>query len=66
MSGETLPATLALPAHHVTRDVHADASRRGVARVRDLLARFGHTTNRFCYIKAEAGDQITYTSHAAT
>jgi hypothetical protein len=28
--------------------------------------RFGHTTNRFCYIKAEAGDQVTYTSHAAT
>jgi hypothetical protein len=28
--------------------------------------KFGHTTNRFCYIKAEAGDQITYTSHAAT
>jgi hypothetical protein len=28
--------------------------------------RFGHVTNRFCYIKAEAGDQITFTSHAAT
>lgn len=28
--------------------------------------RFGHKTNHLCYIKAEAGDQITYTSHAAT
>jgi hypothetical protein len=28
--------------------------------------RIGHTTNRFCYIKAEAGEQVTYTSHAAT
>ena len=28
--------------------------------------RFGHVTNRFCYIKAEAGDQVTFTSHAAT
>ena len=28
--------------------------------------RIGHTTNRLCYIKAEAGDQITFTSHAAT
>jgi hypothetical protein len=26
----------------------------------------GHVTNRLCYIKAEAGDQITFTSHAAT
>ena len=28
--------------------------------------RFGHATNRFCYIKAESGDQVTFTSHAAT
>ncbi len=28
--------------------------------------RIGHVTNRVCYIKAEAGDQVTYTSHAAT
>jgi hypothetical protein len=28
--------------------------------------RIGHTTNRLCYIKAEAGEQITFTSHAAT
>lgn len=28
--------------------------------------KFGHTTNRVCYIKAESGDQLTYTSHAAT
>ncbi len=28
--------------------------------------RIGHVTNRFCYIKAEKGDQVTYTSHAAT
>lgn len=27
---------------------------------------FGHPTNRFCYIKGESGDQVTYTSHAAT
>jgi hypothetical protein len=29
-------------------------------------ARIGHATNRFCYVKAEASDQVTYTSHAAT
>ena len=29
-------------------------------------ARFGHTSNRACYIKAEAGDRTTWTSHAAT
>jgi hypothetical protein len=28
--------------------------------------RIGHVTNRLCYIKAETGDQVTYTSHAAT
>jgi uncharacterized protein with PCYCGC motif len=28
--------------------------------------RFGHTSNRACYIKAERGDQVTFTSHAAT
>jgi hypothetical protein len=26
----------------------------------------GHTSNRSCYIKQEAGDRITFTSHAAT
>lgn len=26
----------------------------------------GHTSNRSCYIKAEAGDRVTFTSHAAT
>ncbi len=26
----------------------------------------GHTSNRSCYVKAERGRQITYTSHAAT
>jgi len=29
-------------------------------------ARFGHTSNRSCYIKAEAADRTTWTSHAAT
>ena len=42
---------------------------------RDLLSaipctcgceRFGHTSNRSCYVKAERGDQVTFTSHAAT
>ncbi|HMH49844.1 MAG TPA: PCYCGC motif-containing (lipo)protein [Candidatus Acidoferrum sp.] len=28
--------------------------------------RIGHVNNRLCYIKAEKGDQVTYTSHAAT
>ena len=28
--------------------------------------RFGHTSNRSCYVKAEQGDQVTFTSHAAT
>jgi Protein of unknown function with PCYCGC motif len=28
--------------------------------------RFGHTSNRACYVKAERGDQVTFTSHAAT
>ena len=28
--------------------------------------RFGHTSNRSCYVKAERGDQVTFTSHAAT
>jgi hypothetical protein len=28
--------------------------------------RIGHVTNRLCYIKAETGDRVTYTSHAAT
>ena len=27
---------------------------------------FGHATNRFCYVKAERGDERTFTSHAAT
>jgi hypothetical protein len=27
---------------------------------------FGHTSNRSCYIKAETGDRVTWTSHAAT
>ena len=27
---------------------------------------FGHVTNRLCYIKAESGDEVTFTSHAAT
>ena len=26
----------------------------------------GHTNNRFCYVKAERGDERTFTSHAAT
>ena len=26
----------------------------------------GHTSNRSCYVKAEAGNQVTFTSHAAT
>ena len=26
----------------------------------------GHVNNRFCYIKAERGDERTFTSHAAT
>ena len=42
---------------------------------RDLLSaipctcgceRFGHTSNRSCYVKAERDDQVTFTSHAAT
>ena len=42
---------------------------------RDLLSaipctcgceRFGHTSNRSCYVKAEWDDQVTFTSHAAT
>lgn len=28
--------------------------------------RFGHTSNRACYVKAEHPDRITFTSHAAT
>jgi len=28
--------------------------------------KFGHATNRFCYVKAERGDERTFTSHAAT
>jgi len=27
---------------------------------------FGHASNRFCYIKTEAADRVTFTSHAAT
>ena len=27
---------------------------------------FGHTSNRSCYVKTERGDQVTFTSHAAT
>jgi hypothetical protein len=27
---------------------------------------FGHTSNRSCYVKAEGGDRVTFTSHAAT
>ena len=26
----------------------------------------GHTSNRSCYVKAEAPDRVTFTSHAAT
>ena len=29
-------------------------------------AQFGHTSNRSCYVKAERGNQVTFTSHAAT
>jgi hypothetical protein len=29
-------------------------------------AQLGHTSNRTCYIKSEAGDRTTWTSHAAT
>lgn len=29
-------------------------------------AQFGHTSNRSCYVKAERGDRVTFTSHAAT
>jgi hypothetical protein len=29
-------------------------------------ARFGHTSNRACYIKGESADRTTWTSHAAT
>jgi hypothetical protein len=29
-------------------------------------AQVGHTSNRSCYIKDEAGDATTWTSHAAT
>jgi hypothetical protein len=28
--------------------------------------RFGHTSNRSCYVKDERGDRVTFTSHAAT
>jgi len=28
--------------------------------------KFGHATNRLCYVKAERGDERTFTSHAAT
>lgn len=28
--------------------------------------RFGHTSNRSCYVKDEQADRITFTSHAAT
>jgi Protein of unknown function with PCYCGC motif len=28
--------------------------------------RFGHTSNRSCYVKDEQGDRVTFTSHAAT
>ncbi len=27
---------------------------------------FGHTSNRSCYVKAEADGRVTFTSHAAT
>ena len=27
---------------------------------------FGHTSNRSCYVKAESGGRLTFTSHAAT
>jgi len=29
-------------------------------------AELGHTSNRSCYIKSEAGERTTWTSHAAT
>jgi hypothetical protein len=29
-------------------------------------AGFGHSSNRSCYIKAESGVSVTFTSHAAT
>jgi hypothetical protein len=29
-------------------------------------AKLGHTSNRSCYVKAEAADRTTWTSHAAT
>jgi Protein of unknown function with PCYCGC motif len=28
--------------------------------------KFGHTSNRSCYVKDERGDRVTFTSHAAT
>ena len=28
--------------------------------------RFGHVSNRSCYIKDEPADRVTFTSHAAT
>jgi len=28
--------------------------------------RFGHVSNRSCYIKGEPAGQVTFTSHAAT
>jgi hypothetical protein len=28
--------------------------------------KFGHTSNRSCYVKEERADQVTFTSHAAT
>ena len=28
--------------------------------------RFGHTSNRACYVKDERADRVTFTSHAAT
>jgi len=27
---------------------------------------FGHTSNRSCYVKGEASDRVTFTSHAAS
>src|SRR5262245_42255793 len=38
MRADPLLRSLALPAHHVTRDVEAEASGGGVTRVRDLVA----------------------------
>jgi hypothetical protein len=53
-----------------TADLYRFASDRG-----DVLrhmpctcgcADLGHASNRACYIKAEAGERVTWTSHAAT